>query len=40
VASDVEPVREAASAELRDEREQHEGESGGKPLVPPRTLHG
>jgi hypothetical protein len=32
-------VREAASAELSDEREQHERESRGKALVPPRTLH-
>jgi hypothetical protein len=39
MAPEVEPVREAAAGQLRDEREQREGESRREPLVPPGTLH-
>jgi hypothetical protein len=39
MAADVETVSQAAARELGDEREQREGETGGKPLVPPGTLH-
>ena len=39
MAADVEPVREAAAGELRDEREQRKRESRRDALVPPGPVH-